>query len=93
MKIELVPTVNSWDIEEEFGIRVLDCFFAQEEKNNSYVTLDLDEDNLQSIKKILEDYSDDDEDFYVKLNKNELKLIEKFRAMGYTENILVYVSW
>lgn len=93
MKIEMVPTVNSWDIEEEFGIRVLDCFFAQEEKNNSYVTLDLDEDNLQSIKKILEDCPDDDEDFYVKLNKNELKLIEKFRAMGYTESILVYVSW
>ena len=93
MKIEMVPTVNSWDIEEEFGIRVLDCFFAQEEKNNSYFTLDLDEDNLQSIKKILEDYPDDDEDFYVKLCKNELKLIEKFRAMGYTENILVYVSW
>ena len=93
MKIEMVPTVNSWDIEEEFGICVLDCFFTQEEKNDSYVTLDLDEDRLQTIKKILENYPDDDETFYVKLWKNQLKLIEKFRAMGYTENILVYVSW
>lgn len=93
MKIEMVPTVNSWDIEEEFGIRVLDCFFAQGEQDDSYITLDLDEDRLQTIKKILENYPDDDENFYAKLWRNELKLIEKFRAMGYTENILVYVSW
>lgn len=89
MKIEMVPTVNSWDIEEEFGIRVLDCDFAYWADNDSYVTLDLDENRLQ----ILENYSNDDESFYAKFWRNELNLINKFRAMGYTENILVYVSW
>lgn len=93
MKIEMMPTVNSWDIEQEFGIRVFDCLFTREVENDSYVSLDLDEDNLQSIKKVLENYLDDDENFYVKFLKNELDLINKFRAMGYTENILVYVSW
>lgn len=93
MKIEMMPTINSWDIEQEFGIRVFDCFFAQEVENDSYVNLELNEDNLQFIKKVLEIYPDDDENFYAKRLKNDIKLIEKLRAMGYTENILVYVSW
>lgn len=91
MKIEMVPTVNSWDIEEEFGIRVFNCLFTREWENDSYISLDLTEDRIKELWEELQDCSD--ETRYVKALKNELDLINKFRAMGYTENILVYVSW
>ena len=91
MKIEMMPTVNSWDIKAEFGIRVLNCLFTQEVENDSYVSLELTEDRIKELWEELQDCSD--ETRYVAELKNELNLINKFRAMGYTENILVYVSW
>ena len=95
MKIEMMPTVNSWDIEQEFGIRVLDCDFAREEANDSYISLELTEDKINALWEELQDCSDEThyERLYATELKNELNLINKFRAMGYTENILVYVSW
>ena len=95
MKIKMMPTVNSWDIKEEFGIRVLDCLFTQEVENDSYVSLDLTEDRTKELWEELQECSDETryERLYAAELKNELDLINKFRAMGYTENILVYVSW
>ena len=91
MKIEMIPTVNSWDIEQELGIWVLDCPFAQEVRNDSYVSLELTEDRINELWEELQDCSD--EERYVTDLKKELNLINEFRAMGYTENILIYVSW
>lgn len=91
MKIEMVPTVNSWDIEQEFGISVFNCLFSREWENDSYISLDLTEDRTKDLWEELQDCSD--ETRYAKALKNELDLINKFRAMGYTESILVYVSW
>ena len=95
MKIEMKPLVHSWNIEKEFGIRVLDCEFTQMVENDSYVPLWLDEDSSADLWEDIKYYTDkgDGESAYVKRLKNELDLINRFRAMGYTDSILVFVSW
>ena len=95
MNIEMIPLVNSWNIEKEFGIRVLDCEFTQMVENNSYVPLWLDEDRRDELWEDIRYYTDkgDGESAYVKRLENELDLINRFRAMGYTNSILVYVFW
>lgn len=95
MKIEMVPTVNSWDIEEEFGIRVLDCDFAHWADNDSYIGLELSDGKIQGLQAEIEKFSNGDpyERKYAQSLRNELNLVNKFRAVGYTERIFVYVSW
>ena len=95
MKIEMVPAVNSWDIEQEFGIHVLDCDFTHWAENDSYITLELSDDKVQGLWAEIEKFSNGDhyERSYAQRLRNELNLVNKFRAMGYTKNILIYVSW
>lgn len=95
MKIEMAPTVNSWDIKEEFGIRVLDCDFTHWAENDSYVSLELGDGKIQGLQAEIEKFSNGDpyERKYAQSLRNELDLVNKFRAMGYTERIFVYISW
>ena len=91
MNITMKPTVTSSEIEREFGIRVLDCPFTDQVANDSYVTLWLDKNSVKALWEEINDCAD--EERYVKRLKNELELINKFRELGYTEFILVFVSW
>ena len=93
MKIEMKPTVTSSAIYKEFGIDVMDCQFTEECGNDSYLTLWLDSDRATELWEEIEFYKNKCEDRYVARMKNELELIRKFRDMGYTDSILVYVSW
>ena len=95
MKIEMRPVVQSWNIEKEFGIRVLDCNFTQGVENDSYVPLWLDKDRRDELWEDIRYYTakGDGESAYVRRLENELDLINRFRAMGYTDSILVFVSW
>jgi hypothetical protein len=95
MKIEMKPIVHSWEIEKEFGIRVLDCMFTQMVANDSYVILWLDDDGVNELQEEIRYHTDngDGEYAYVKRLKNELDLINRFRVMGYTDSIFVFVSW
>lgn len=93
MKIEMRPVVQSWSIEREFGIRVLDCQFTQMVENDSYVPLWLDDDRVNELWTEITSCNDGSKVKYVNRCTKELELINKFRAMGYTDNILVFVSW
>jgi hypothetical protein len=93
MKIEMKPVVHSYNIEKELGINVLDCEFTQMVANDSYVILWLDDDRVNDLQEEIADCNDGSEDKYVKRLENELDLINRFRAMGYTDSILVFVSW
>jgi hypothetical protein len=95
MRIEMKPIVHSWEIEKEFGIDVLRCQFTQMVENDSYVPLWLDEDRVDELREDIKYYTDkgEGEAAYVKRLENELDLINRFRAMGYTYSILVFVSW
>ena len=94
MFIEMKPVVHSYNIEKEFGIRVLDCEFTQMVENDSYVPLWLDDDRVDELREDIRYYTDkgDGESAYVKRLENELDLINRFRAMGYTYSILVFIS-
>ena len=91
MNIIMRPTVTSGEIKEEFGINIFECEFTQGVANDSYVTLWLDESQSNDIWEEIQDCKD--EYHYVNRLKNELNLINKFRAIGYTDSILVFVSW
>lgn len=95
MFIEMKPVVHSYNIEKEFGIDVLDCEFTQMVANDSYVPLWLDEDRVDELREDIKYYTDkgEGEAAYVRRLENELDLINRFRAMGYTYSILVFVSW
>ena len=93
MNIQMQPTVTSSEIYREMGIDVMDCEFAQECGNDSYITLWLDSDRATELWKEIEFYKNKFEDAFVDRMKNELELIKKFRDMGYTDSILVFVSW
>ena len=56
----MVPVVNSWDIEQEFGIRVLDCDFTHWAENDSYITLELSDDKVQGLWAEIEKFSNGD---------------------------------
>ena len=95
MKIEMTPVVQSWSIEKEFGICIFDCQFTQMVENDSYVPLWLDDDRVNELWADIRYYIDkgESESAYVKRLENELDLINRFRAMGYTDSILIFVSW
>lgn len=93
MKIEMKPIVRSWEIYRELGIDVRDCEFTQMVANDSYVTLWLDDERINELQEEIDACSDGSEDGYVNRCSKELELINKFHAMGYTDSILVLVSW
>lgn len=91
MKIKSIPVVNSWEIEEEFGIRVFDCPFTEMVANDSYVSLSLDDEYLADLEDAYNYAIIRGQEF--KKFENEIELVKKFRELGYTEEILVLVSW
>ena len=93
MQIEMRPVAYSWDIEKEFGINVLECAFAQWAENESFILLWLDKGRVNKLWEYIKHYTDRGESTYVKLLENELDLINRFRAMDYADNILVFISF
>ena len=93
MKIVNVPTVLSSDIENELNISVFECEFTQCVENDTYALLDLTEDNVNTLKEDIEWYERKCETGILTRMRNELKVVEYFRSLGYTTSILVYVSW
>ena len=93
MRIINVPTVTSDAILNEWDIRVFDCCFTECVENDSYVVLDLSEDRVEELKEDIDWQTGKGDSAYLRRLKNELDLVENFRNIGYTESILVYVSW
>ena len=93
IKVTNIPTVTCDDIERELGIRVYECEFAEMAENDSYVMLDLDNDHIEDIKADLDWNQGKCNEFLEKRLNNELTLINYFREQGYTDRILVFVSW
>lgn len=93
MKIVNVPTVLSSEIEKELNISVFECEFTQCVENDTYALLDLTEDKIDTLKEDIEWYEGKGETGILTRMRNELKVVEYFRSLGYTASILVYVSW
>lgn len=93
MKIVNMPTVDADEIEKELGIRIFDCEFAQMAENGSYNILDLTHDHVEKLKEEIEWQIGKCADSYLNRLKNELKLVEYFRSLGYDTEILVFISW
>lgn len=93
MKINMVPSVNSWEIEEEFGIRIFDCRCTEMVENDSYICLALNEEHIEDLKDNIEYCRTYGCPSTTKQYENELKLVNKFRELGYKDEIIIFVSW
>lgn len=93
MKINMVPSVNSWDVEEEFGMRIFDCNFTEMVENDSYVCLALNEEHIEDLKDNIEYCREHDRVVKAEQYENELDLVNKFRELGYKDEIIIFVSW
>ena len=91
-KISLVPTIMFEDIQTMMNASYSDFIFTQEVQNDSYVSLSLDEDKVAEITELLEETREKDKIVYERL-MNELALVNYFRAIGYKDMILIYISW
>ena len=79
VKINMVPSVNSWDVEEEFGIRIFDCNFTEMVANDSYVCLALNEEHIEDLKDSIEYCREHDRVVRAEKKENELNLVNKCR--------------
>ena len=93
MKIVNVPTVSGSEIERELDISLFDCEFTQCVENDTYVVLDLTDDKVDELREDIEWYEGKGEQGILTRMRNELKIVEYFRSIGYNISILVYVSW
>lgn len=96
MRITMVPTVSFDDIQDKFGFHMKDVPFCDMAENGSYVSLALDEDEVTGISGELADMEECtgawDERYKSRL-RNQLTLINYFRELGYTEEILIFICW
>ena len=91
----MIPTVNFEDIESHFGFGLNDVSFTEMVENGSYVGFGLDEDAIDRREEELsdmEEYGDTNHRRFTRL-KNELTLINYFRELGYTDEILIWICW
>ena len=95
MRIEMMPTVSFDDIQNQFGFGFDDVSFTNEVENGSYAGFALDEDAIDERKEEMRDmleYGDINHHRFARL-KNELTLINYFRELGYTDEILIWICW
>ena len=100
IKINLMPVVNCWDIDDALGIRTLDCEFAQMAENGSYVSLDLSYDHIKELEENIADETRKNEDVitysprsYMTRLQNELAVVKALRATTQREEVLIYIMW
>jgi hypothetical protein len=86
-----MPVIDASDIEAEFGTHFSDYEFAQMAANDSYVTVYCNEDRIEEFKEEIVSCSDEPE--YCARLYNEITLIHYLRGLGYTDKVLVYISW
>lgn len=93
IKVDYMPTVKGTDIEKELNISIFDCEFASMAENGGYELLPLDDKHIQDLQDEIADCDDGTEYKYVTAIKNDLKVIQYFRENGFTDAILVNISW
>ncbi len=93
MKIVNLPSVTSSEIERELDISVFECEFTQCVENDTYTVLDLSDSRVDELKEDIEWYEGKGETGILTRMRNELRVVEYFRSLGYNISILVYVSW
>ena len=93
MNINHLPVVDFGDIEEELGTSYNDYIFVEATENDSYQYLGLDEEAVENCKDCISFYTKQKNLNRVRKYENELALINYFRAAGYTDAILIFISW
>lgn len=78
---------------DEFGTHYNDYSIFDECANDSFIWLDLSVDKVQELQEEIEFYDNKFEDNYVHQMQKEIELINYLRALGFTDSILIEVSW
>lgn len=97
LQIKMQPTLSIQDILEEFEIESIHTFFFTEEvQNGAFYWFETDIDALIDTQKnieALERYNDTEIMQEVRRKKNDLRLIQLLREMGYSQGVLIEVWW
>ena len=93
MNIYHLPVVDFEDIKEELGTSYKDYIFVEAAENDSYCYLGLDKEAVENCEDCISFYVKAGNFNRVRKYENELALINYFRAAGYTDAILIFISW
>lgn len=92
MKVTYAPTVDIDDICAEMGMDMGDFNFVQYAENCTYEVFNTDESAIVELKQSIATWEPINSRKTQRL-KNDLELLHKFRALGCTDYVLIYVCW
>lgn len=92
MKVTMTPVINLEEVCRELNLHSSDFEFTQMEENDSYIILDVSE---KAVEELMEDIEwEEGKSLSRQLRlQNQLMLVLMIQAMGYTDSILVFISW
>ena len=93
MRVFSINYIFCDEINEDFDFEWQNTQFGYYVENNSYVSVNLDEDYLEDLRDDYEWAVNREADDYVNRLRNTITFIEAMRKRGYKDEILVYCSW
>jgi hypothetical protein len=92
-EVKQVPVINCEDIHELCGAIWQQCAFGQMAENGSFQPIYTDDEALNTCEENAEWAKDHGTGTDYMLARNELKLVQALRELGYNEMVLVEVFW
>ena len=90
IEVKQTSYIDLIDVCRELQMRVRDFEFAHLANNDSYVTLDLTDEDVEDLRVEIE-YEEDKK--RRKRLENDYALINFLRGMGHREHMIVFISW
>ena len=92
MKVVMKPTIDLEEVCQELNLHMSDFEFVQMVENDSYVTLDVSDEACEELMEEIE-WEEGKMISRQKRLENQLMLVLMLRNKGYTDSVLVSVSW
>ena len=86
------PTIHCNDIEKHFGFEWFQMIDAWSVERNSYMRLECNDADLETLYMDVEWFKNKFEDTRVNLTNNQIKVVEYLRSLGYRSTVLMYVE-
>lgn len=91
-EVKSVPYITVEDIENVCGKHFSEYEFTQMAENGSFCILKCDDGALEDLYEEQDWLCDKESGSYERIT-NQIELVNKLRAQGYRDTVLVFVSW
>ena len=92
MKVTMKPVIDIKDICEEMCIHMSGFEFVQDAENDSYISLNLNEEAFEDLQEEIE-WEDGKSLSRLERLKNQYRLMRMLYKTGYVDEVLIYVNW